>query len=416
VHVFAQDNTKEYKKRVLDQTEVKLLSSYYAQDGENAAVTGGRGTEELTDVAPGITVSVPLNDDDVLTIDASVSAYTSASSSNINPFDGSQPADPFVASTGASSQDVWFGFSGNYSHSSDDRNTIISGNASFAVEYDYVSAGFGGSITKLFNEKNTEVQLKANVFIDTWNPIYPIEFREGFNINNYSYSGTTNYAPDFTKFENLGRNSYSIGTSFSQVLSKKIQTIFLADLILQDGLLSTPHQRVYFSDIPETLVENFSLGNDIERLPDSRFKMALANRSSFYINQNFILRSYYRFYSDDWGITSHTMEITLPIKLFGNALTLYPSYRFYNQTAADYFYAYKEALSTDAFYTSDYDLAKYSAHQYSMGFKYYDPYNKFSLGGFGLKSISLDVGQYSRTTQNFDAFFASIGFNFIATK
>lgn len=36
--------TTEYKKRVLETIEVNLLSSYYTQDGQNAAVTSGRGT------------------------------------------------------------------------------------------------------------------------------------------------------------------------------------------------------------------------------------------------------------------------------------------------------------------------------------------------------------------------------------
>ena len=90
VALFAQEEQQEstYKKRVLETTEVDLLSSYYSQDGNNAAVSGGIGTEELTDATGTIVVAIPLNDDDVLTIDAGVSAYTSASSSNINPFDG----------------------------------------------------------------------------------------------------------------------------------------------------------------------------------------------------------------------------------------------------------------------------------------------------------------------------------------
>lgn len=94
----AQDSTKVYKKRVLESVEVDFLSSYYTQDGDNAAVSGGIGTEELTDVTGTFVVSIPLNDDDVLTIDAGVSAYTSASSSNVGPFDGGGQADPFQAS------------------------------------------------------------------------------------------------------------------------------------------------------------------------------------------------------------------------------------------------------------------------------------------------------------------------------
>ncbi len=80
------DSTVVFKKRVLETTEVDLLGSYYKQDGIHSSVGGGTGMEELTDVASDIVIAIPLNDDDVLTIDAGFSAYTSASSGNINPF------------------------------------------------------------------------------------------------------------------------------------------------------------------------------------------------------------------------------------------------------------------------------------------------------------------------------------------
>ena len=406
------DEKTEYKKRVLETMEVNLLSSYYTQDGENAAVTGGIGTEELSDIAPSINVLIPLNDDDVLSIDATVSAYTSASSSNINPFDGAQQADPFVASTGASGQDTWFGLSANYAHSSDDRNTILSGNISFANEYDYTSFGFGGSITKLFNQKNTELQVKANVFFDSWRPQYPIEFRESFSLDDYEFTGNANYAANYSDFQDVGRNSYSVGASLSQILSKSVQTVFMADFVMQDGLLSTPHQRVYFGDIEDTMIENFRLGNDVERLPDTRTKLALGNRTNFYLNQNFILRTYYRYYTDDWGINSHTFKLELPVKI-GLNYTLYPMYRYYTQTQADYFGEFNMLLSTQEFYTSDYDLATYNAHQYGLGFKFYDPLNKFKIGNFGLKSINVEYNYYQRVNQNFDAHITSVGFNFV---
>lgn len=172
----AQDDNS-YKKRVLETSEIDFLTSYYTQDGENAAVTGGTGTEELTDATGTVIVSIPMNDDDVLTVDAGISAYTSASSSNVNPFDSNSDADAFNASTGASQSDVWVNFAGTYSHSSDDRNKIWTGKLSVSSEYDYFSFGFGGSYTRLFNEKNTEVSLSTNIFLDKWKLIYPIELR-----------------------------------------------------------------------------------------------------------------------------------------------------------------------------------------------------------------------------------------------
>ena len=253
--LLAQDTTATYKKRVLENTEVDFLASYYSQDGSNAAVTGGLGAEELTDFAPTIVVSIPMNADDVLAIDASISAYTSASSSNINPFDASTPADPFVASSGASASDLWGNVTASYSHSADDRNSIWTGKLSVSTEYDYFSIGAGGSYTKLWNEKNTELSVSGNVYLDTWKIIYPYElryFQEGERgldsqfFSGYTITGNENYAPNFSELGEKGRNSYSLGLNFSQIITERLQGSLAIDAVLQQGLLSTPFQRVYF--------------------------------------------------------------------------------------------------------------------------------------------------------------------------
>jgi hypothetical protein len=394
--IFAQDSTSTYKKRVLETVEVDFLTSYYSQDGDNAAVSGGIGKEKLTDFTPTIVVAIPLNDDDVLIIDAGISAYTSASSSNIDPFDSDSPADPFVASSGASASDLWTGGNFSYSHSSDDRNNIVSAKISVSSEYDYFSLGFGGNYTKLFNEKNTELSVHANVYLDTWKLLYPIELRE---------------SSAFTELDKKNRNSYSLGFGFSQILSKNLQASLSLDLVQQQGLLSTPFQRVYFSDLPDRFLENFQLADDIERLPDTRFKTAIGGRLNYFINEMFVVRTYYRYYFDDWGINSHTASIEIPVKIT-DKFTLYPSYRFYNQTAADYFYPYEVALSTDEFYTSDYDLSKFSANQYGFGIGYTDIFTNLKLFSFGLKSIDLKYDFYKRDS-GLHYNLISAGFKFI---
>ncbi len=414
-----QDSTKVYKKRVLETTEVDFLTSYYSQVGDNAAVSGGIGTEELTDITGTFVVSIPLNDDDVLTIDAGVSAYTSASSSNVGPFDDG-PADPFQASSGASSSDLWANVTGSYSHSSDDRNDIWSAKISISSEYDYFSAGVGGSYTKLFNEKNTELSVNANVYIDTWNAIYPTELRPfGENGNGLSNSlftqntitGNTNYNPIFSEFKDEGRNSYSLGFGFSQILHKNVQGLLSLDFVQQQGLLSTPFQRVYFSDVADTFIDNFQLADAVEHLPDSRFKVAVGGRLNWYLNETFTVRTFYRYYFDDWGISSHTASIEVPMKIT-DKFTLYPSYRFYNQTAADYFNVYEGALSTDEFYTSDYDLSEYSANQIGFGVSYTDIFAKAHIWKLGLKSIDLKFYQYDRDT-SFSSSIITAGFKFV---
>ncbi|MCF6347230.1 MAG: DUF3570 domain-containing protein [Flavobacteriaceae bacterium] len=456
----SQDSTKVYKKRVLERAEIDFLSSYYSQDGNNAAVTGGIGTEKLTDFASNIVISVPLNDDDVLTISAEISAYTSASSSNLNPFDSgasrndnddrngtsATTGSPWIESSGASRQDTWFNGNVSYSHSSDDRNKIWSANLNFANEYDYTSIGFGGSHTWLFNEKNTEFGVSGNVYLDTWSPWYPTELDSYLeadqNLNRGFFSnvdildqsgniidknGVNVWSPlNTTLIDNKSKNTFSVSLSFSQILNKNVQVSFFLDLIQQNGWLASPLQRVYFGDrdnfyignaasIPNyTLPSNrdvFQLADDIERLPESRIKIPIGMRFNYYINEIFIVRTYYRFYADDWGVSSHTAEIEIPIKIT-DKFTLYPSYRYYMQTAADYFAPYEGNLSTQEFYTSDFDLSDFNANQYGFGIKYTDIFTKRHVWKFNLKSAELKYSHYDRST-GLASDIISLGFNFI---
>ncbi len=473
INSFAQqDPALGYKKRVLETTEVDFLISYYSQDGDNAAVTGGIGTEKLTDLTPTIVVSMPLNDDDILTIDAGISTYTSASSSNLNPFDssgasageddddddddddriaasGDVTGSPWVESSGASRQDTWGSVNVDYSHSSDDRNNIWNANVSFATEYDYTSIGFGGGFSKLFNEKNTEVGVHAKVYLDTWSPKYPTEldsylevdgdlndgFFEGVNIinqdafvvNDPGFVGDV-WSPvnGFDLIKDKGRNTYSVSFNFAQIISKNAQFSLFFDIVKQQGWLANPMQRVYFTDVDNYFIGNgdsidnytsssntdvFQLADDIERLPDNRFKIPIGLRFNYYLNETFALRTYYRYYMDDWGINSHTASVELPIKL-SPKFTIYPSFRYYNQTEADYFAGFDEHLSTSEFYTSDYDLSKFNANQYGFGITYTDIFAKAHIWKLGLKSIDLKYNNYQRNTGLKANYFAA-GFKFI---
>ncbi|MEM9649662.1 MAG: DUF3570 domain-containing protein [Bacteroidota bacterium] len=408
--IWGQQNNTAYAKRVLETSEIDLLFSYYDQDGQNAAVTGGEGTEELTDATSTLVLRIPMNENDVLTVDVGLSAYTSASSSNVNPLDGGNlNTTPFDASSGESRKDLLAYFNPSYQHSSSDRNSIWSADLYFSTEYDYFSLGFGGSYTRLFNEKNTEITIGGRVFLDKWNAIYPIELRQGFFDDRVTGNGA--YNPAFAPFESENRNSYSVSLSFSQILTRKLQGSIFADVVSQNGLLSTPFQRVYFGDTEAFFIDDFQLADDVERLPDNRFKIPVGGRLNYYVNDFVVLRSYYRFYWDDWGISSHTASLEVPLKL-NDRFTLYPTYRYYTQSAADYFYPKEGALSSFEFYTSDYDLSNYDAHQYGVGIQYKDLLANAKLLTFGLKTIDLRFNMYDRS-DGLNAYIISLGTTFV---
>ncbi len=422
-----KDGSTDYQKRVLESNEVDILMSYYAQDGIHSAVAGGEGTEELTDFTSSIIISMPINNNDVLTVDVGISAYTSASSSNINPFDRSGAsrgggddddddkrvfkkiideggANPWYASSGASMSDVLVHGLASYAHSSDDRNSIVSGNISFSTEYDYFSFGIGGGYTRLFNEQNTEIGVKAQVYLDKWKSIYPTEldsyldggldngFFEGVEI-----IGNPDYNPSLFELNtDEHRNSYAFSASFSQILSKNMQGSLFFDVIMQEGLLATPYHRIYFADKEDSFIEQFQLADNNEKLPNNRLKIPIGARLNLYVNENFVIRTYYRYYFDDWGITAHTASIEVPIKI-GMKFTVSPMYRFYTQTASDYFAPKGIHVSTEKYYTSDYDLSTFDAHQYGLGLRYTDIFTKAKIWRFGLKNIDLRYNHYQRS-------------------
>ncbi len=409
-----------FKKRVLESTEVDFLMSYYKQDGIHSAVMGGRGMEDLTDITPTIIVTMPLNDDSILTVDAGMSAYSSASSGNINPFDSNNPS-PWQASSGASAMDQLVAVVVNYSHTSDDRNTILNFHISGSAEYDYSSVGFGGGYTRLFNDKNTELTIAASAYLDTWKPIYPKELQDfaanGFDLDGgifsrFTITGNTNYSPMLFKYhDNKKRNSFALSLSLSQVVNRKMQFSLFVDMLKQEGMLSTPYQRVYFSDKANSFIKDFQLADDIERLPDSRFKVPVGARLNYYFNERVVLRSYYRYYSDNWGIQAHTGNIELPIKLT-DRFTVFPMYRYYVQTQSDYFAPYEGHISTEEFYTSDYDLSAFSANQFGFGINYVDIFTGSKIWRFGLKNIDFRFNHYNRN-DGLKSNIVSLGFKFV---
>ena len=140
----------------------------------------------------------------------------------------------------------------------------------------------------------------------------------------------------------------------------------------------------------------FRLADDIERMPETRLKIPMGARLNMYLNDRLTLRTFYRYYYDDWCIQAHTASVELPIKL-SMKWTVYPSYRYYQQTQATYFKPFGEHLSTEQFYTSDNDLYAFDSQQLGFGISYKDLFTNFRALGFGLKNIDFRFQHYYRS-------------------
>lgn len=365
----AQSDSTSNRKLKID--EVNFITSYYHQDGNNSAVTGGIGSEKLDDFGNSIDLQLSRfdkkNNKHTFGVELGIDVYSSASSDKIDP----------TTISSASSKDVRISPSLNYLKENAKNNTALGGGVSFSQEFDYTSIGANVLFAKATKDKNREFSAKASVFLDTWSVILPVELR--------------NIETDFKykQGDNAPRNSYNLALGLSQVVNQRLQVSILTDIGYQTGLLGTAYQRVYFGDN----------GNNAysEKLPDNRFKLPVGLRANYFLGDKFILRSFYRFYTDSWNLTAHTAELEIPYKITP-FVSVAPFYRFYSQSGVDYFKPYKEHLLSDnsEFYTSDYDLSKFTSHLFGLNFRMVSANGL--MGVKKLNVVELRYSYYNRST------------------
>jgi len=354
-------DSTSYKSQKIKLDEINLVSSYYKQDGNNAAVTGGLGSQELTDISNTIDVKFirynKKGKKQTLGVEIGVDQYTSASSDQVD----------LSANSSASSADIRFYPSLNYTVENEEKGNTLGFGLSSSTEYDYQSFGGNVSYSKKTKDKNGEFTAKFQAFLDQVKIIKPIELRTPND-----GSGTES------------RNTFAASLSYSQVVNKNFQVMFLADVISMQGYLSLPFHRVYFND----------LSVHQEKLPDTRLKIPIGVRASYFLGDNVIIKAYYRYYSDDWKLTSHTINLEVPVKI-SPFFSVSPFYRFYKQGATKYFNGYGQHTANEEFYTSNYDLSAFDSNFLGMGLKF-SPLK----GVFGIKhfhTLELRYGHYDRT-------------------
>lgn len=380
VFQIAAQQTEVAEKRPIS---IEVLYDYYRQNGNNSAVTGGKGTEELTYHAPNLVIHIPADSLGQITVKAGVDVYSSASQDNID----------FNVSS-ASSRDARTHLSVAYATENPAKEKSYSVYASGSIESDYTSLGIGGTFAKGWFSGNSVLQIGAQFYADDcrWGRlnldvtelqlVYPVElrYREWYDV--------------------YRRYTSTVSLGFNQLITKRLNVGVYTDFVWQNGLLATSFHRVYFADQAEARVEN---------LPENRYKLPIAMRLNYFAARRMLVRSYYRFYTDNWGITAHTLELETAFKV-RTFFSIMPFYRFYSQDGAFWFRPYGEHLTSSSYYTSDFDLSTFTAHQFGVGINWKPAGGLFtSSRGYGWQGVQVRLGTYLRSN-GLNAFFLSTAF------
>lgn len=354
-----------YKSRRLKFEEANFVSSYYHQEGDHAAVTGGIGSQKLTDLSNSIDVKLTRYDrygrKHSYTAEIGLDHYTSASSDKIDP----------KTISSASHADTRIYPSLGWTMENEKKGYTVGAGFYASTEFDYKS--FGGNLlfSKKTRDRSGELSAKLQAYIDQVKLVYPVELRVG---------GGTREHEDY---DQTGRNTFSGTLSWSQVINKSFQLMIEGELVYQDGFLSLPFNRVYF---PDSTVH-------IEHLPSRRFKIPIGIRANYFLGDAIILRAWYRYYQDDWNIHSNTFQLETVVKI-NPFFSITPFYRFYQQTAAAYFAPYGVHTAADNYYTSNYDLSKFDSRFFGAGIRIAPPQGIFHMPH--MNSLEIRYGHYQK--------------------
>lgn len=132
--------------------------------------------------------------------------------------------------------------------------------------------------------------------------------------------------------------------------------------IHQSGELSNPYQTIirYYAD------DNL-YWRAVEKRPDEKRSTGISSSIVSKVLSNTALHGDYRFYRDNWGVTSHTLSLSPHIDL-GKGWTFSPMARYYTQSAADFFKSHEVNgfFNETEYGTADERLGDYHGTAFSL--------------------------------------------------
>jgi hypothetical protein len=301
------------------------FSLYREHDLPKSKVAPGSETQRFEVQAHQFSAQMPLLDRFEIGLDVTYEKMSGASPWYVIPGDD---GDPVQVMTGATIEDARTDVLAETSYFMDRGRAALSGGVSLENDYLAFNGGLNGETH--FNDGNTSLLLGGGFSIDTLEPTDADEFE---------------YRP-----EKEHKQSYSLSAGIAQVFTRNSAVQSSVNYQHSRGFLSDPYKRV--------LVEGVPVGDS---RPDTRNQVSWLTRYRHHIDEvDATLHADYRFFIDDWRISSHTVEISW-YQTIWKTLRLIPSFRYYSQSQADFYAPYFSSEPEDGHASSDYRLSPFGA-------------------------------------------------------
>jgi len=247
-------------------------------------------------------------------------------------------------------------------------NYTASGGVHISKEYDYLSLGVNGNLAFDFDRKNSTFSAGFSYFHDTFTPEGGIP--KAFSSMLIGDSSLPNWDDEFAKTrieseDTKTTTEFLLG--FTQVINRRMITQFNYSYSMVDGYLTDPFKVISVVDGVSGLTQDYIY----ESRPDSHIKQSIYAQSLYHFDKS-VLDISYRYMWDDWEITSHTIDSRLRIPLgdvFGRESYIQPHFRFYQQSAAEFYKPFLiDGAALPTYASADYRIGEMTT--FTVGLKY----------------------------------------------
>jgi len=341
--------------------------------------------DRVTVLEPVAAVRKDLGDDEFIGVRLVFDSMSGASPNGAIPTDTAQtfttPSGNSTFTTPAgetplddSYQDVRAALSGEWETPLDEHLKTVIG-ANYSTERDYSSVGLSANLAWDLNKRNTTLttgismshdQVSAVGYIPVGLTAVPTQ------------SGVQKSLQSMEESKDIKELLFGI----TQVIDPKTLLQFNITLADEQGYLTDPYK------ILSVLDNNGQLrANDpyiYEKRPDSRRRQAVYLKANHQFNTD-VVQASYRYYQDDWGISSHTLNLHYRYELVGGRHYLQPHVRYYIQDKADFYHYSLQDNNIPTYASADYRLGDMSTT--TLGLKYGLVLGEFHEFGARLESM-----------------------------
>ncbi|MDH4165354.1 MAG: DUF3570 domain-containing protein [Gammaproteobacteria bacterium] len=192
--------------------------------------------------------------------------------------------------------------------------------------------------------------------------------------------------------ESIDRRNYRFG--LQQIVTPRLMAGLNYEVITDEGFLNNPYRSVRYLD--DSSARGFSYQPEL--YPQTRTSNSVSLNARYYLPYRASVHGEYRYYTDTWGIDASTVSLgyTHP---WGQRWIFEAGYRWYDQSAADFYSDLFPRADAQNFLARDKELSTFTSHMLSLGATYELP----SLGWDRIRRSTVNLF-YDRINYQYDDF------------